>query len=109
MGFFDTYISVNCRVCNGSILMFETTYNGLVKSGNKFYCLGGHENQYLGEVAQLEKKLADMTMFRDNAVADRDRWKERRDNGVQEEKRMARRIYSLRGVITRMKNKANGK
>lgn len=108
MSFFDNYVSVNCRECNGSIILMEQTYKNLVQSGRVFYCLGGHKNQYLGEEEKLRKALADMTTYRDNAVAHRERiegyWQEEKESG----KRMARRIASLQGWVKRLKKMLHG-
>lgn len=107
MSFFDNYVDSPCITCGISIPLTPARLADLKQTGRTFYCTNGHPQVFSeSEVTRLKRQLEEMTRYRDNAVADRDDWKRRRDHGVEEEKRLARRIYSLRGVITRMKNKA---
>lgn len=112
MGFFDvvTHSQIACYKCSAPILIENGRLARLRQTGENFWCPNGHGQCFTpSENTKLKKQLADMTMYRDNAQADRDHWKMRREKGILEENRLARRIYALRGVITRMKNKLKPK
>lgn len=107
MGLFDGFVETNCCVCHIVIPMPPSKYKALKESGGSFTCINGHSQHFAEtEVEKLRRQLEQMTKYRDNALTDRDQYKEWWYESSESNRRMARRIASLRGVITRMKNKA---
>lgn len=108
MGLFDNYVNVECCECRITFGVPGTQNAERRQDGKMFWCPNGHaqcyrpsENDNLrGQVAALEKRLTTMT-------TDRDYWIGRSDKAGEAIAARDRRINSLRGVITRMKNKAN--
>ena len=54
------YVSVSCCECGIVFRMEEEYHQGLMDSGNSFYCPNGHRQHYSeSTVSKLEKQLGD--------------------------------------------------
>lgn len=106
MGLFDSFVEVNCCRCHIVIPMPPSQYKTLRETGDWFYCSNGHGQHFTkSENEKLKEQLANMTKYRDNALGERDDWKNRAEMAWKREGKLSRRIAALHGVITKMKKR----
>ena len=86
-----------CFKCATVFGISDSVYVARKKDGELFSCPNGHE-QYFTHKETLEKKLADMTTYRNNC-------KESANHYEKLFSYKERSVRALRGVITRMKNR----
>lgn len=107
MSFFDNYVDSPCITCGISILLTPARLADLKQTGATFYCCNGHPQVFSeSKVSKLKQQLAEMTRYRDNAVANGNNYKEQRNAAWDREKILARRIASLKGWVKRLKKKS---
>lgn len=91
------FVTLNCGSCGVPFTMESRHHARVIESGAAFYCPAGHSHSYKEtELRKAREALQAMT-------ADRDYYARRLSLSRDECQRLARRVYALRGVITRLK------
>lgn len=106
MSIFDNFETVHCVTCRIPITLPIATMAELRSRGTAFTCINGHRQSFTGEVEKLKKQKADLEAEVDKWKVRAKAWEDNYDGEVEANAHAVRRINSLRGVITRMKNKA---
>lgn len=93
-----------CYTCKMEFGMSDSFYDTMLrlKEGGKFYCPAGHTQHYITGETELDK----MRRRAEKAEQDRAYWQDRIREVGEEKAAIERKNIAIRGVVTRMKNRA---